>query len=221
MELKTRTKKIISALEQEFGKVESPLHHDSPFQLLVAVLMSAQSTDNQVNKITPALFKKYPDCKKMAKASVLDIEKLINSIGLYKTKAKNISLLSKRLVEVYDSTVPEKMEELITLAGIGRKSANVVLQHCFGKNVGMVVDTHIGRIAVRLGLTATKNTKDAIRIEKDLLTVVPEKDRERFGLYLIYHGRKTCGAKKAYCNRCSIAKYCPSAKKVESYVETH
>ncbi|MFW5879531.1 MAG: endonuclease III, partial [bacterium] len=208
---KARAKKIISSLEKEFGDVKSPLHHESPFQLLIAVLMSAQSTDNQVNKITPALFKVFPTPERMAKGTVKEIEILINSIGLYKTKAKNIHALSERLVTVYKGKVPDKMEDLITLPGIGRKSANVVLQHCFKKNVGMVVDTHIGRIAVRLGLTKETDSKKAVAIEKDLLKVIPEKDRERFGLYLIYFGRETCGAKKAFCNRCSVAKYCPSA----------
>lgn len=215
------SKNILKRLEQEFGDVSSPLIHETPFQLLVAVLLSAQTTDNQVNKITPQLFHKFPSPKAMANATIKDIEELIKTIGLYKTKAKNIHSLSKRLVSVYKEKVPSKMDELLTLPGIGRKSANVVLQHSFKINEGIVVDTHIGRIAVRLGLTTTTNSKDAVKIEKDLLKIIPEKDRERFGLYLIYHGRKTCTAKKAFCDKCSIAKYCKSAKKIKAYVPSH
>jgi endonuclease-3 len=210
---------IVNKLSEEFGTPDAPLTHKNAYELLVAVILSAQTTDAQVNKISPELFKAFPTPEILAEANVQDIEDKVKTLGFYKTKAKNLKACAKRLVSEYNSKVPDSISELITLAGVGRKTANVVLHQWYNKSEGFVVDTHVGRIAVRLGLTKTKNSKDAINIEKNLMQVFESKDWGNVSLWFVFHGRKTCGAKKAFCDRCSLASVCPSKAKVKGYVE--
>ena len=211
--------KIISLLRKEYGVLETPLDHKNPLQLLIAVILSAQCTDERVNQVTPKLFKRYKTAKDFAKSSQEELESYIFSTGFYKNKAKNIILCCKDIVEKHNGNVPQSMEELVLLAGIGRKTANVVLSQLYQKHEGIVVDTHVGRLAVRLGLVSTENTKDAIKIERELMQIVPRKEWDQFSLQLIFHGRAVCTAKKAYCDRCVLNKLCPSAKKIPVYMK--
>lgn len=205
-----RTKRIIKKLKEEFKELPIPLRYKNPLELLIAVILSAQCTDAQVNKITPALFKKYKTPTAYTKANPEELEKLIYTTGFYKSKAKNIIKCCQKIKDDYKNKVPDTMEELTTLAGVGRKTANIILHHIHNKKEGIVVDTHVGRIAVRLKLTNETNSKAAVKIEKDLMKIVPKADWENISLACIYHGRKTCTARKAFCFRCSIKEECPS-----------
>jgi endonuclease-3 len=209
---------IVKALSKEFGTPKAPLTHKNAYELLVAVILSAQTTDAQVNKISPELFRKFPTPESLAKAAIPDIEIKVKTLGFFKTKARNLKNCAKRLVSEYNSKVPDTIAELITLAGVGRKTANVVLHQWYNKNEGFVVDTHVGRIAVRLGLTKTQNSKDAITIEKDLMNTFAPKDWGNMSLWFVFHGRKTCTAKKAFCDRCPLSAVCPSKGKLKVYV---
>jgi endonuclease-3 len=181
-------------------------------QLLIATILSAQSTDETVNKATPLLFAKYPTAKAIADAPAAEIEKIVHSTGFFRNKTKNVQGACRRIVEEFAGRVPKTMEGLITLPGVARKTANVVLGTAFGKNEGIVVDTHIGRLATRLGLTPnSKNAKDAVKIEADLTPLFPRESWTLLGHSLICHGRKVCEARKPKCDDCSLAKLCPSA----------
>jgi endonuclease-3 len=182
------------------------LHHRNAFELLVATMLSAQSTDKQINKLTPALFARFPDARSMSKAKLPELEKLVYSSGFYKNKARNLLAMSKRLCEAYDCKVPERMEDLLTLPGVARKTANVVLGNAFHKAVGIVVDTHVGRIARRLGWT---REKDPVRIEKDLMALIPKSKWIWISHALIHLGRGPCKARKPHCNECPLEKICP------------
>ncbi len=207
-----RCGKIIRGLKKLYPDAECALIHDSALQLLVATILSAQSTDETVNKVTPVLFGKYPTAAEIAGADPADIEEIIHSTGFFRQKTKSIQKACAAIVENHDGEVPGTMAELVELAGVARKTANVVLGTWFGKNEGVVVDTHIGRLAARLGLTwRSKDTKDAVKIEKDLMEVVPQKQWTNFGHMLIWHGRKVCSARKPKCDACKLAKHCPSA----------
>jgi endonuclease III len=208
-----RAKKILEKLYNEFGHPKGPLKSETPLQLLIAVILSAQCTDERVNKVTPALFKKFKSAKDFGKAKITEIEKLIKSTGFYHNKAKNIKACCSMIVSKYNGKVPSEMEELILLPGVGRKTANVVLHQAFGKSHGFVVDTHVGRLAVRLGLTSQSNSKAAEKIELDLMNAFPKEKWDDASLLLIFHGRKTCTARKMYCERCCLNKLCPSAIK--------
>lgn len=212
-----RVQKIISHLKKEYGTVQTPLIYKDMLQLVIAVILSAQCTDERVNKVTPALFKRYKKVKDFAQSSQEELERYIFSTGFYKNKAKNIISCCKDIVAHHNSCVPKTMEELVKLPGIGRKTANVILSQLYNKNEGIVVDTHVGRLAVRLGLVSTKNTKDAIKIERELMKIVPKKEWDQFSLHLIYHGRAICSARKAYCDECILKKFCPSARKITTY----
>lgn len=204
-EFKSRTKKILKVLKDRYGNVKTFLRHKNAFELLCAVSLSAQCTDDRVNITTPHLFKKFPTPEKMARAKQEDVEKLIKSCGFYKNKARNLIAMSQRLVEVYNSEVPDTIEDLTTLGGVGRKTANVVLGAWFNKPEGVVVDTHVLRITKLLGLN---NHKDAVKAEACLNQMVPQKERDQFTLLLISHGRETCIARRPQCDKCSINKYC-------------
>ncbi|HPC30057.1 MAG TPA: endonuclease III [bacterium] len=200
-------KKIFELLKKAYPDTKTALQFNTPSQLLIATVLSAQTTDTQVNKITKDLFKKFPGPKEFADAKIQDIEKSISSINFYKTKAANIKKLSEKIEKDFNGKVPDSMDKLITLPGVARKTANVVLSQAFGKNQGIVVDTHVKRVSNRLGLT--KNT-DPDKIEKDLMRIIPEKEWGNFSFRIIQHGRKVCKAKNPLCNECVLSKICPS-----------
>jgi len=200
-------KTIYDKLYEEFGEVETPLHFKAPHELAIAVILSAQCTDERVNLVTPALFETFPTLESFAKAKLSQIEKLIFSTGFYRNKAKNIQGFAKMLIENYSGIIPNQLEEAIKLPGFGRKTANVVLNEIYGVNEGFVVDTHVKRLTKRLGLT--KNT-DPIKIEKDIMVLLAPHLYRNFSLYLIFLGRKNCQARRTDCPNCKLAEICPS-----------
>ena len=210
--METTIRAILKILEKQYPETKTALEFKTPFQLLVATILSAQTTDVQVNKITPQLFKTFPDPQDFANAQIKDIEKHISSINFYRNKAKNIKLASEKIMAEYNGVVPQTMEELIKLPGVARKTANVVLNQAFGKNEGIVVDTHVKRVSQRLGLT--KNT-DPVKIEFDLMKIIPQKQWGSFSFRIVQHGRKICMAKTPLCNNCCLLKFCPTGKNLK------
>lgn len=211
-EKKKRARRILTALRKLYPEADCALTRENPLQLLIATILSAQSTDDTVNKVTPVLFKRYKSAKAMAEAPQADIEEIIHSTGFFRQKARSIQGTCRMIAGKFGGKVPDTMEDLITLPGVARKTANVVLGTAFGKNEGVVVDTHIGRLSVRLGLTwSAKNGKDAVKIERDLMQVFPQKEWSFLGHALIWHGRRVCNARKPDCDNCTLAKQCPSA----------
>ncbi len=206
--LKQRTLEILIRLKNLYPEAKCSLNYETPHQLLVATILSAQCTDERVNQVTPALFARYPDAVSLAAADINDIETLIRSTGFYRNKAKNIQGASRMIVEKYNGEVPKRMELLLELPGVARKTANVVLAHAYGINAGVTVDTHVTRLSRRLGLT---QQRDAIRIERDLMPLLPQADWENFSITIIYHGRAICSARKPLCDSCDLADLCPSA----------
>ena len=178
----------------------------SPFQLLVATILSAQCTDKRVNLVTKDLFRKYRKPTDFATAPLKDIETAIKSTGFYRNKAKNIKACSTELVDKHKGKVPQKIDALVELAGVGRKTANVVLGTAYGIPSGVVVDTHVGRLSRRLGLT---KQKDAVKVENDLMQILPQKEWIDFSHRMIHHGRQVCDARKPRCETCSMTKFCP------------
>ncbi len=205
-----RTSQIIAGLRKKYPSPTTALAFVNPLELLVATILSAQCTDVRVNLVTPELFRKYSSVKAFANAVQEELEQDIRSTGFFRNKAKSIIGCCSMVLERHGGVVPQTMEELILLPGVGRKTANCVLGACFGINAGVVVDTHVGRLSERLGLS---NKKTAEKIEQDLMTLVPQKDWYRFSNLLILHGRKVCIARKPNCPDCSIRKNCPSADK--------
>jgi endonuclease-3 len=211
-EIKKRARHIVAALRKLYPKAGCALDHRAPLELLVATILSAQCTDQAVNKVTPVLFAKYRTAKALADARRESIEKIIHSTGFFRQKTKSIQGSCKAIVEQFGGNVPNTMDELLTLPGVARKTANVVLGTAFGKNDGVVVDTHVGRLATRMELTfSSKNSKDAVKIERDLMEVIPRKDWTFVSHALIWHGRRVCSARKPDCPACTLAKNCPSA----------
>jgi endonuclease-3 len=208
VQLKSRLLKIIQHLKKKYPDAHCALNHENAFQLLIATILSAQCTDERVNMVTPALFKKYPTPQAMAKADVKDIESLIKSTGFYKNKAKNIKACCQQIVEKFKGEVPQTLEELHSLPGVGRKTANVVLGNVFHVP-SMVVDTHVTRLSNRLGLV---KGRDAVKIEFALQKIVPKDEWTMYSHYMIYHGRKVCRARNPACDSCFIEKYCPKKK---------
>ena len=196
---------LIRELKRLYPKHVIPLHHENAWQLLCAVILSAQCTDARVNTITPHLFKKYPTVYDLANAKVTDVEKIIHSAGFFHSKALSLIEMSKRICEVYGGEVPQTTEDLLTLRGVARKTANVMLGDYFKKPAGIVVDTHVKRLAFRLGLT--KNT-DPVKIEKDLTKIIPYEYWGWIAIALILHGRSICPARKPNCAQCTLAKSC-------------
>lgn len=186
------------------------LTYETPLQLLMATILSAQCTDERVNQVTPHLFKAYPDVYALAQAKVADIEVIVKSTGFFRNKAKSIKGASEKIVEDFGGEVPRTLEALITLPGVGRKTANVVLGNAYGINVGVVVDTHVSRLSQRLGLTLHK---DPVKIEQDLMTLVPRKNWTLWSHWMIWHGRKVCKAIRPRCGECQLANLCPSRVK--------
>jgi endonuclease-3 len=201
-----RVKKIALILGREYPGAKTPLKHKNPLQLLVATILSAQCTDERVNKVTPALFVKYKTATDFAAAKSAQLEGLIRSTGFYKNKTKSIIGCCRGLVEKFGGKVPPLLDELVELPGVGRKTANVVLGSCFDIP-GIVVDTHVKRLANLLDLT--KNS-DPVKIESDLMKIVPRKDWNIFSLLLIFHGRRVCIARRPKCCECEIKALCPS-----------
>ena len=197
--------KLFQKLKETYPDAHCELLFSNPFELLVATILSAQCTDERVNMVTPVLFKHFPSPEKMMKASQEEIEKIIHSTGFYRNKAKNIKESARMIVEEFGGKVPETMNELITLPGAARKTANVVLWNSFGKNEGVVVDTHVSRLSQRIGFT--KNT-DVKKIEKDLMKLIPKNDWGIFSHVMIAHGRKVCKARKPECGGCVLKKDC-------------
>ena len=214
---KKRTRKLITLLKKAYPDADCALQHVSALQLLIATILSAQSTDDTVNKVTPGLFERFPDAKTLADADPEEVQELIHSTGFFRQKTKSIQGACRRLVEEYGAEVPDSMEALVTLPGVARKTANVILGTWFGKNEGVVVDTHVGRLAERLALTWTsRHSKDAVKIEQDLMEVLPREEWTFVGHALIWHGRRVCAARKPECPECTLAQLCPSADSLGS-----
>lgn len=201
---------ILTILKQLYPSATCSLNYETPLQLLVATILSAQCTDERVNKVTPELFKRFPDAPSFAQADREEIETLIRSTGFYRNKAKNIQNACVKIVNDFNGKVPQTMAELLTLAGVARKTANVVLAHGFGIIEGVTVDTHVKRLSNRLGLTTKDNP---IQIEQDLMKLLPQPEWENFSISMIYHGRAVCNARKPQCAICALAYLCPSSGK--------
>jgi endonuclease-3 len=208
LEPKARALKIIELLEKEHADAKVALHYSNPLELLVATMLSAQSTDETVNKVTKALFKKYTKPEDYANVDLKELEQDIRSAGFYHNKARNLQNAAKMLVEKYHGQVPKTMEELVELPGVARKTANIVLTNAFGVVAGVAVDTHVRRLAQRLGLS---ENDDPNKIEQDLMSIVPKDKWMRITDLLIFHGRRVCTAKKPNCAGCVLNKICPSA----------
>lgn len=197
--------KVVAALAAEYADVECALEHESPFQLLIATILSAQCTDERVNIVTKVLFAKYPTAHALARAPLETVEKIVQSTGFFRAKAKNITECAKQLVQKHGGEVPQNMDSLVVLPGVGRKTANVVLGTAYGIPSGVVVDTHVGRITQRLGFT--KQT-DAVKIERDLMELLPVTEWIMFAHRLIHHGRRVCQSRKPKCENCVLAAWC-------------
>src|SRR4028118_203215 len=203
-----RALEILIHLKRLYPEAPCTLNYETPVQLLVATILSAQCTDERVNLVTPALFQQFPDAAALADANIEELQTLVRSTGFYRNKAKNIQAACRLLVEKYGGQVPKRMEQLLELPGVARKTANVVLGHAYGINMGVTVDTHVKRLSYRLGLT---EQTDPIRVERDLMPLLPQEDWENWSIRLIYHGRAVCKARKPECDRCVLADLCPSA----------
>lgn len=200
---------IMSRLDTVFPVLKTALDHRNPFELLVATILSAQSTDKKINEISPALFKRFPTAVKMAASKPGELEVLVKQSGFFNQKAKNLRAMSHQLVAEFGGEVPPRMEDLITLPGVARKTANVVLSNAFGIDVGIAVDTHVHRLSRRLALS---ESGDPVGVEKDLMALVPSSKWCKVSHLLIEHGRATCHARSPRCEDCAIAKWCPSAR---------
>ena len=201
---KDKIKEVLDILEKTYPEAECALHHKNVFQLIVAVALSAQTTDKSVNVVTPSLFERYPDAEALAAADVEEVSEYIKRIGMYKTKAKNIVGMAQKLVSDYDGQVPEDYDALVSLPGVGRKTANVVLSVGFGHQ-RIAVDTHVFRVANRIGLV---HEKDVLKTERSLMERIPEERWSRTHHSLIYHGRQCCDARKPKCDDCPINMLC-------------
>jgi len=202
-----RVEKILPILKQTYPNAKCSLDHSSPLELLVATILSAQCTDDRVNIVTKSLFKKYRSAADYARVPQEELEKDIQSTGFYRNKAKSIRAMAQSLLDLHGGVVPDTMETLIELAGVGRKTANVVLGNAFGKNIGVTVDTHVTRLSNRLGLT--RHPSDAVKIEQDLIPIIPQADWTLWSHLLIYHGRAVCKAINPKCEQCPLLPHCP------------
>jgi endonuclease-3 len=203
-----RVQSILDGLEDLYPDVDCELDRDSPFQLLCATILSAQCTDDRVNRVTPALFRRFPDAQAMSRAELPELEELIRSTGFFRQKAKNLRATAEALLLNHAGEIPRTLAELIVFPGVARKTASVVLGTAFGLAEGIVVDTHVQRLAMRLGLTRATDVK---KIEDDLIRVIPRDRWIRFSHQIIWHGRRVCFARKPACATCSLAPFCPSA----------
>lgn len=204
---------MIRLLRKSYPSAKTALNFKTPIQMLVSTILSAQCTDVRVNKVTPALFKKYATADDFAGAKLPELQTLIRSTGFYRNKAKNIQGAAEVIVKKYKGEVPRTMDEMLELPGVARKTANVVLHNAYGIVAGVVVDTHVGRLARRLGLT---DQKDAAKVEKDLMEIVPKKDWANISYWLIDHGRAVCKSQKPSCGACVLNNICPSASNFDA-----
>jgi endonuclease-3 len=209
---KARVAAILPILKSTYPQAKCSLDFNTPFQLIVATRLSAQCTDDRVNLVTRGLFKKYPTPREMANAAQEDLERDIRSTGFYRNKAKSLRAMASSLVNDHGGNVPQSMHELTALTGVGRKTANVVLGNAFNQNVGITVDTHVTRLSNRLGLTDHKT--DAVKIEQDLMSLVPREDWTLWSHLMIHHGRAVCTARAPKCQRCPLLENCPTGPKV-------
>lgn len=205
---KRRTRRIIRLLKKEYPDAHCSLNHSSAFELLIATILSAQCTDERVNTVTADLFRKYRKPSDYYKVAPAELERDIRSTGFFRNKTKSIRGASRLIDKEYDGKVPENLDDLLSLPGVARKTANVVLGNAFDINSGVVVDTHVARLSTRLGLTKEKQPE---KIERDLIELVPKKDWIMFSHLLIYHGRKICKARTPLCAECVVEKLCPSS----------
>ncbi len=204
-----RAAEIFDRLHEEYPDAHCALDHRNPYELTVATILSAQCTDARVNKVTPALFDRYPDPESLAGARQEDVEELVHSTGFFRNKAKNLIGMADAVVDEHGGEIPRTMKELSALPGVGRKTANVVLGNAFGIDEGVVVDTHVKRLAKRMGLTRETSP---VKVERDLVKIFP---RERWTLLshlLIFHGREVCDARNPRCERCVVSDLCPSSR---------
>jgi endonuclease-3 len=208
-ELKSHALEILVRLKKEYPDAHCELDFNSPLQLLAATILSAQCTDKRVNMVTPQLFETYPDAESMSSAKVEDLEEIIKSTGFFRNKTKSLLGMSAAVAERHAGAVPPTMEELVKLPGVGRKTANVVLGNAFGINEGVVVDTHVGRLSVRLGLT---DETDPVKVEQVLMALFPRNDWALLSHLLIFHGRRVCIARAPKCGECVLNDICPSAR---------
>ena len=206
---KQRALEVLARLKRLYPDATCSLAYETPVQLLVATILSAQCTDERVNLVTPALFARFPDARAMAEADLSELETLVRSTGFYRNKAKNIQGACRKIVTDFGGEVPQTMAELTSLPGAARKTANVVLAHAFGINAGVTVDTHVKRLTNRLGFTKHSDPK---KTEQDLMKLIPQADWENWSIRLIYHGRAVCNARKPACDRCELADLCAAAK---------
>jgi endonuclease-3 len=204
-DLRKKAARVTRALERTYPDAECALHHRNPFELLVATILSAQCTDERVNMVTPELFRKFPTPEKLAQASQIAVEQIIKSTGFFRAKAQNLRGMAQKLTTEFGGALPRTVEELTTLPGVGRKTANVLLGTSFGLATGVVVDTHVKRITFLLGLT--RNT-DPVKVEQDLMSLLPRKDWVNFSHRLIHHGRAICIARRPRCRECPLLKCC-------------
>ena len=203
---KVQARRVVKALKELYPDAECALDHDGPFQLLAATILSAQCTDVRVNLVTPRLFARFPDARSLAEADRAEVEELIRSTGFFRAKAKNLQAMAARLVQEHGGEVPRDLDLLTACAGVGRKTANVVLGTAYGLATGVVVDTHVKRLAGRLGLTTRKTPE---QIEADLMALVPRSEWVDLSHRLIHHGRKLCLARKPRCSQCPLEPICP------------
>jgi endonuclease-3 len=206
-----RAEEVLRRLDPLYADMTTGLTYGTPLQLLIATILSAQCTDERVNLVTPTLFARYPSANDLAESNPYEVEAMIHSCGFFRNKTRSILAASAAIRDRFGGEVPATMAQLITLPGVARKTANVVLAHAFGKNQGVAVDTHVQRLARRLGLTTRA---DPEKIEADLMALVPRKHWGRLSDVLIWHGRRVCFARRAACDRCVLADICPSAGKV-------
>jgi endonuclease-3 len=208
-ELAKHAREVVARLKKEYPDAHTELDFEDPYQLLVATILSAQCTDKRVNMVTPALFRAFPTARDLACAELERLQEMIKSTGFFRNKTKSLLGMSNAVVERHDGNIPSTMEELVELPGVGRKTANVVLGNAFGVSVGVVVDTHVARLSVRLGFT---NESDAVKIEQVLMKIIPQEDWVIVSHLLIFHGRRVCVARLPRCAACVLNDICPSSR---------
>ena len=208
MRKKARAIEVFARLKRAHPDAHCELDHETPLQLLMATILSAQCTDKRVNMVTPLLFERFPTAQALADAQQEELEEIIKSTGFFRNKSKSLIGLGKALVERHGGAVPDSMESLVKLPGVGRKTANVILGNAFRKNEGVVVDTHVGRLSLRLGLT---RETDPVKVEQELMPLIPREDWTMLAHVLVFHGRRICYARTPKCEICVLSEICPSS----------
>jgi endonuclease-3 len=207
-----RVQRLLAGLRRTYPDAHCELNYASPLELLIATILSAQCTDRQVNRVTAPLFAKYRSVADYASAPVAELESDLRSLGFFRNKARSVKACCQALIDRHDGRVPASLDALVQLQGVGRKTANVVLGNAFDLNVGVVVDTHVGRLAGRLGLT---RETDPVKIERDLMALVPQAEWTMFSHWLIWHGRRRCSARKPDCDGCELRADCPASSRAQ------